>query len=195
MLWVLLRFAPAVLLAVLNTWIIIEFKRISRRRLLLSQGISCEVSAIPSQSYLEGNANTTVVNHSPTNGQVEPEPAATDATLVTTTATNPTTATSTVTSLSEISPPLGREERRMENTVLSSNGHVHRTDHKAVDNSHVTGNGYRVDTAGGDIASTRNSSGKSITRSRGEKETIGLSMINVSGDYDGSQVIPTNTTH
>ncbi|XP_064098581.1 probable G-protein coupled receptor AH9.1 [Macrobrachium nipponense] len=60
------RFAPAVMLAVLNTYIIIEFKKISRRRRLLSQNMSCEVSAIPSQSYGELNApNTVIVNSSP----------------------------------------------------------------------------------------------------------------------------------
>ena len=40
--------APAILLAVLNTWIIVEFKRISRRRKLLAHGIQCtEVSGFP----------------------------------------------------------------------------------------------------------------------------------------------------
>ncbi|XP_069948054.1 dopamine D2-like receptor [Cherax quadricarinatus] len=68
------RFAPAILLAVLNTWIIIEFKRISRRRQLLSRGFNCEVSAVPSQSYFEGNPVSTVVNHSPVIGQGESLP-------------------------------------------------------------------------------------------------------------------------
>ncbi|XP_076056261.1 uncharacterized protein LOC143034203 [Oratosquilla oratoria] len=46
------RFAPAVLLAVLNTWIIIEFKRISRRRQLMTK-TGVEVSNFPSVSYVE----------------------------------------------------------------------------------------------------------------------------------------------
>ncbi|XP_071515492.1 uncharacterized protein [Panulirus ornatus] len=187
------RFAPAILLALLNTWIIIEFKRISRRRLLLSQGISCDVSAIPSQSYLEGNANTTMVNHSPSNGRVECEPPATDATAATTTATSPTTttnstnatdpttatsptnATGTVTYFCEMSPPVNHES-----TIISNNGHVNRTDYVAADHPQITGNGYKPEPTEGDISSTRNSSCKSTARSRGDKETIGLSMINVS---------------
>lgn len=43
--------APALLLAVLNTWIIIEFKRISQRRKILAKGIQCsEVSGYVSPS-------------------------------------------------------------------------------------------------------------------------------------------------
>ncbi|XP_069195649.1 alpha-2B adrenergic receptor-like [Procambarus clarkii] len=210
------RFAPAILLAVLNTWIIVEFKRISRRRLLLSRGMSCEVSAIPSQSYFEGNANTTVVNHSPSNGRVESEPAAacpntandtsigphasinipivsnpTAATSVLTTSptTNPsavTTPTNTVTSYSEISPL--SQESKIETCLINSNEHAGHTDYKAVDATSHHGNGYKSVLADGDIASTRNSSSKSTTQSREGKETIGLSMINVSGG--GAPVAP-----
>ncbi|XP_042203076.1 alpha-2B adrenergic receptor-like [Homarus americanus] len=172
------RFAPAVLLAVLNTWIIIEFKRISRRRLLLSQGMSCEVSAIPSHSYFEGNANITVVNHSPTNGQVEPESIAIEPVAIngpcvsklSNTVNNPATSTSS----SDVSP------LHQEGLILNSNGYVNGMDYKVVDNTSLNGNGCKPLSADGDMASTRNSSAKSTIRSKGEKETIGLSMINVS---------------
>ncbi|XP_068230615.1 probable G-protein coupled receptor AH9.1 [Palaemon carinicauda] len=67
------RFAPAVMLAVLNTYIIIEFKKISRRRRLLSQNLSCEVSAIPSQSYGELHAQNTVITSSSPPTNVHPD--------------------------------------------------------------------------------------------------------------------------
>ncbi|KAG7156989.1 G-protein coupled receptor [Homarus americanus] len=135
------RFAPAVLLAVLNTWIIIEFKRISRRRLLLSQGMSCEVSAIPSHSYFEGNANITVVNHSPTNGQVEPESIAIEPVAIngpcvsklSNTVNNPATSTSS----SDVSP------LHQEGLILNSNGYVNGMDYKVVDNTSLNGNGCK----------------------------------------------------
>ncbi|CAL4067703.1 unnamed protein product, partial [Meganyctiphanes norvegica] len=58
------RFAPALMLAVLNTWIIIEFKRLSkRRRLMSSQGMANEVSCYPSYSHVDANT-TTVINSS-----------------------------------------------------------------------------------------------------------------------------------
>lgn len=188
------RFAPAVMLGVLNTWIIIEFKRISRRRLLLSQGMSCEVSAIPSQSYFEGNVNSTVVNPSPTNGQAEKEteqagstsPAGTSDPL---TDGNPTAATN-VTGINTVSYSDGyvveKEVSKVDSPTLNNNGHV--VGGKCPlpeDVSSPVVNGYRPVFAGEEINSCGKSSAPCATRGKEEKEkeAIMLSTINVASEF------------
>lgn len=181
------RFAPAVLLGVLNTWIIIEFKRISRRRLLLSRGMSCEVSAIPSQSYFEGNVNSTVVNPSPTNGQVEKntEPAA--PALVAPSSDSPLddnpNAVTNVVSSNHTVPYSDSYTLEKEATIVdpqglnNNNGHV--VSGKCTPEGATTPivNGYRPVLTGEDVGSSKNSS-----INRGQEETIVLSAINVSGE-------------
>lgn len=175
------RFAPAVLLAVLNTWIIIEFKRISRRRRLLSQGLSCEVSAIPSQSFYEANnaPATSVVNASPTRGAKEsssPPPLSVGPSVppLTAVAVPPSSA---LPPPSPAPPAAGDKEANQGNASSASPS--------ILNGKTSASNGYAE--GGGRIsftADTRNSSGKSFGRQNGkedEKEKIGLSMINVSG--------------
>lgn len=182
------------MLGVLNTWIIIEFKRISRRRLLLSQGMSCEVSAIPSQSYFEGNVNSTVVNPSPTNGQAEKEteqagptsPAGASEPL---TDGNPTAATN-VTGTHAVSYSDGyvveKEVSKVDSPTLNNNGHV--VGGKCPlpeDISSPVVNGYRPVFAGEEINGCRKSSAPCATRGKEEKEkeAIMLSTINVASEF------------
>ncbi|KAG0712100.1 putative G-protein coupled receptor AH9.1 [Chionoecetes opilio] len=179
------RFAPAVLLGVLNTWIIIEFKRISRRRLLLSRGISCEVSAIPSQSYFEGNANSTVVNPSPTSGQVEKD---TDPAASTTPAPssdlplggNTTTATNDESPIHRVSYSDGyaleKERTNIDSQGFNNNGHL--AGGQCVSTTIM--NGYSRVLAGEDLVDCKNSMAPSVIRDQQEEETIVLSTINVS---------------
>lgn len=189
------RFAPAVMLGVLNTWIIIEFKRISRRRLLLSQGMSCEVSAIPSQSYFEGNVNSTVVNPSPTNGQAEKEteqagpttpPGSGDppANKNPTAATN-VTSTHTATSFND-GFVVEKEVTKMDSPTLNNNGHVVGGKCPLPEGvSSPVVNGYRPVFAGEEINGCKKSSVPCATRSaeEKEKEAIMLSTINVASEF------------
>ncbi|XP_037799648.1 probable G-protein coupled receptor AH9.1 [Penaeus monodon] len=178
------RFAPAVLLAVLNTWIIIEFKRISRRRRLLSQGMSCEVSAIPSQSFYEANnaPATSVVNASPTRGAKEsssPPPLSVGPSVppLTAVAVPPSSVLSPPPS-SSVPPAEGHKEAN-QGIASSASPSILNGRTSSASNGYAEGGGRISFTA-----DTRNSSGKSFGRQNGkedDKEKIGLSMINVSG--------------
>ncbi|KAK8399505.1 hypothetical protein O3P69_003530 [Scylla paramamosain] len=179
------RFAPAVLLGVLNTWIIIEFKRISRRRLLLSRGMSCEVSAIPSQSYFEGNVNSTVVNPSPTNGQVEKNTEQTAPVMIAPSSDSPLddnpNAVTNVVQPSHTVPYNDSYTLEKEDTMVdpqglnNNNGHVVSGKCTPEGASTPVVNGYRPVLTGEDVSSSKNSS-----INRGQEETIVLSAINVS---------------
>ncbi|XP_063600000.1 probable G-protein coupled receptor AH9.1 [Penaeus indicus] len=181
------RFAPAVLLAVLNTWIIIEFKRISRRRRLLSQGMSCEVSAIPSQSYYEANnaPATSVVNASPTRGAKEsssPPPFSGGPSVppLTPVAVPPSSVLSPPPPPSSSVPPAeGGKEANQGIASSASPSILNGRTSSSASNGYAEGGGRISFTT-----DTRNSSGKSFGRQNGkeeDKEKIGLSMINVSG--------------
>lgn len=193
------------MLGVLNTWIIIEFKRISRRRLLLSQGMSCEVSAIPSQSYFEGNVNSTVVNPSPTNGQAEkgtehagltsPAASSNPATDDNPTAANSVTATHNVTPYSD-GFVVEKEVTNMDSPTLNNNGHVFEGKCPLPEDvSSPLANGYRpVFTE--EINGDRNFSAPNVTRGKDEKEkeAIMLSTINVASKCHFS-FMPLSSSH
>ena len=175
------------LLGVLNTWIIIEFKRISRRRLLLSRGMSCEVSAIPSQSYFEGNVNSTVVNPSPTNGQVEKNNEQVRPVMVAPSSESPLDDTpATVTNVVPPIHPVSYADSytlEKEDTIVdpqglnNNNGHVVSGKCTPEGASTPVVNGYRPVMTGEDVGSSKNSS-----INRGQEETIVLSAMNVSGE-------------